>query len=62
MRNTPRLGPYRRTIPRVIGCFRGEGQFLMNEAPLYGRAAMQAELINGQMFTKWSNIWREMGL
>ena len=32
--NTPLLGPYSRTIPRVLGA-RGGGLFLMSEVPLF---------------------------
>ena len=35
IRNTPLLGPYSRTIPRVLGGSYGGGRFLMNEVPLY---------------------------
>jgi hypothetical protein len=36
MRNTPLLGPYSRTIPRVLWWSQVEGLFLMSEVPLYG--------------------------
>ena len=29
------LGPYRRTMPKVIGGFQGGGRFLGSEVPLY---------------------------
>ena len=36
IRNTPLLGPYSRTIPRVLWWSQGGGLFLMSEVPLYG--------------------------
>jgi len=36
IRNTPLLGPYSRTIPRVLWWSFGGGLFLMSEVPLYG--------------------------
>ena len=33
-KRTP-LGPYRRSMPKVVGGSRGEGRFLMSEVPLY---------------------------
>ena len=33
-RSTPLLGPYSRTIPRVLRWSQGEGWFLMSEVPL----------------------------
>jgi len=35
IRNTPLLGPYSRTIPKVIWWSWGGGLFLMSEVPLY---------------------------
>ena len=35
IRNTPLLGPYSRTLPRVINWSYGGGLFLMSEVPLY---------------------------
>jgi hypothetical protein len=37
MRGTPLIGPYRRTIPRVLWWSQGGGLFLMSELPLYRR-------------------------
>ena len=34
-RNTPLLGPYSTTTPRVIWWSQGGGMFLMNDVPLY---------------------------
>ena len=34
-RNTPLLGSYSRTIPRVTWCSKGGGLFVMSEVPLY---------------------------
>jgi len=35
MRNNPTLGPYSRTMPRILGSSSGGGRFLMSEVPLY---------------------------
>ena len=35
MSNTPLLGPYSRTIPRVLWRRKGGGLFLMSEVPLH---------------------------
>ena len=37
MRTPPLLGPYSRTIPRVVWWSYREGEFLMGEVPLYTR-------------------------
>jgi len=36
MRNRPPLGPYRRTMPRVLGQSQGGGRFLMGDVPVQG--------------------------
>ena len=36
-RNTPFVGPFSRTIPRVMWWSQGRGLFLMSEAPLHYR-------------------------
>ena len=36
IKNSPFLGPYSTTIPRVTRWSQGEGVFLMSEVPLYG--------------------------
>jgi len=35
IRNTPHLGPYSRTIPRILWWSKGARLFLMSEVPLY---------------------------
>ena len=48
IRNTPLLGPYSRTIPRVLWRSQGGGLFLMSEVPLYtgaGRVVRGAERV-----------------
>ena len=41
IRTPPLLGPYSRTIPRVLRWSWGEGVFLMSEVPLQGALLLQ---------------------
>ena len=42
IRNSAPLGPYRRTMPRVLGWPEGGGGFLTSEVPLYSRRRTRA--------------------
>jgi hypothetical protein len=40
IRNSGRLGPYSRTVPRAMWHFQRGGQFLKSEVPLYMAAVL----------------------
>ena len=48
IRNRLPVGPYRRTMPRVVGGSWGGGRFLMGEVPMYDVLASTGQAVSRQ--------------